>query len=118
MTRTISTRPWRAHRLRRNKRTPGRATRQVNSPHLWELWAQMDEGSVGSLRSVGRRRSANRAPRHHRKRPENAIVGDGRAIHQPLSACDGGQLRQYHDNRPNPLMLSELPTVGPDDRLT
>ncbi len=34
------------------------------------------------------------------------------------STCDAGQLRQYHDNRPNPLMPSELPTVGPDERLT
>lgn len=34
------------------------------------------------------------------------------------SACDAGQLRQYHDNRPNPLMPTELPTVGPDERLT
>lgn len=34
------------------------------------------------------------------------------------SSCDGARLREYHDNRPNPLMPSELPTVAPEDRLT
>lgn len=26
--------------------------------------------------------------------------------------CDGAVLRHYHDHRPNPLMPSDLPTVG------
>ena len=33
------------------------------------------------------------------------------------SSCDEDRLREYHDNRPNPLMPSELPTVAPEDRL-
>lgn len=28
------------------------------------------------------------------------------------SACDAGVLRHYHDHRPNPLMPTDLPTVG------
>lgn len=34
------------------------------------------------------------------------------------SVCDRNRLREYHDNRPNPLMPDELPTVAPEDRLT
>lgn len=30
------------------------------------------------------------------------------------SVCDADRLREYHDNRPNPLMPDELPTVGPE----
>ncbi len=30
------------------------------------------------------------------------------------SECDRDRLRHYHDHRPNPLMPTELPTVGPE----
>lgn len=34
------------------------------------------------------------------------------------SVCDSDKLRRYHDNRPNPLMPDELPTIAPEERLT
>lgn len=33
------------------------------------------------------------------------------------STCDQAKLRRYHDNRPNPLMPDELPTIAPGEEL-
>jgi Zn ribbon nucleic-acid-binding protein len=41
-----------------------------------------------------------------------SIVGT-RVVHL-CTACDAETLARYHRNRPNPLMPSELPTVGPE----
>ena len=41
-----------------------------------------------------------------------SVVGT-RVVHL-CADCDAALLRKYFDNRPNPLMPKELPTVGPE----
>lgn len=41
-----------------------------------------------------------------------SVVGT-RPVHL-CSTCDSRALRDYHDNRPNPLMPAELPTIPPE----
>ncbi len=41
-----------------------------------------------------------------------SVVGT-RVIHL-CATCDHAVVRRYFDNRPNPLMPDELPTVGPE----
>ncbi len=42
-----------------------------------------------------------------------SIVGT-RPVHL-CSVCDAGVLRHYHDHRPNPLMPTDLPTIGEEN---
>ncbi|MDH3500621.1 MAG: hypothetical protein OEM97_10890 [Acidimicrobiia bacterium] len=41
-----------------------------------------------------------------------SVVGT-QVVHM-CAECDATTVRRYFDNRPNPLMPNELPTVGPE----
>lgn len=41
----------------------------------------------------------------------------GTQVVQLCARCDAAVVRRYFDNRPNPLMPDELPTVGPEQAL-
>ncbi len=78
----------------------------------------MDEGPFESLRTLQQCRSPN---------VPLAIIEKGRGTQLSVvgvrsvtlcSVCDSDKLRRYHDNRPNPLMPDELPTIAPEERLT